>query len=61
MMTFYLGKEYKLYEKKYETVYDHYKYDIKNPNLSSVFGHIIDILYKEITRVNNKNGKKEGK
>ena len=58
MMTFYLGKEYTEYEEKWDVIYDHYKNQLKKPSGAAVFRRIVDVLYKEITRVNSK---KEGK
>ena len=57
MMTFYLGKEYALYEKKFDAIIQHYKPEVKNATNSEIFRHVVDVLYSEITRI---NGKKEG-
>lgn len=63
MMTFYLGKEYKLYEDKFKTIIKHYKPEVKTGSKSEIFRHILDVLYTEITRINKKTkngGKKNG-
>ena len=56
MMTFYLGKEYALYEKKFNEIIKHYKPEVKNATNSEIFRHIVDLLYSAII----KNNKKEG-
>ena len=57
MMTFYLGKEIALYEKKFAAIINHYKPDVKNATNSEIFRHVVDLLYDAIM----KNNKKEAK
>ena len=54
MMTFYLGKEYAIYEQKFKAIIKHYKPEVKNATNSEIFRHVVDVLYSEITRINNK-------
>ena len=53
MMTFYLGKEYALYEKKFNEIIKHYKPEVKNASNSEIFRHIVDLLYSAIIKKNN--------
>jgi len=53
-MTFYLGKEYAIYEQKFKAIIKHYKPEVKNATNSEIFRHVVDVLYSEITRINNK-------
>ena len=57
MMTFYLGKEYTLYEKRFEEIKKHYKSELKGGSNSETFRHVVDLLYKAIIT----NDKKEAK
>ena len=56
-MTFYLGKEYTLYEKRFEEIKKHYKSEVKTASNSEIFRHVVDLLYKAIIT----NDKKEAK
>lgn len=61
MMTFYLGKEYRLYEEKFKAIIEHYKPEVNTGSNSEIFRHIVDVLYSEITRLNNKTKKGDKK
>ena len=54
MKTFYLGKEFTLYEKKFEVIVKHYKPDVKNATHSEIFRHVVDLLYDAIMKNNKK-------
>lgn len=55
-MTFYLGKELKLYREKFNELRIHYLRETGKGSSSAVFRHIVDELYDAL---NNINGKKE--
>ena len=57
MKTFYLGKEFTLYEKKYKKIMEHYKAEVETSSKSEIFRHVVDLLYDAIM----KNNKKEAK
>ena len=63
MMTFYLGKEYHLYERKFNALAEHFADEIvktsKDKKLSKakVFRHIIDVLYIGLQDSKNKETK----
>ena len=57
MMTFYLGKEITIYEKRYKKIVEHYKSEVKTASNSEIFRHVVDLLYDAIM----KNNKKEAK
>ena len=62
MMTFYLGKEIKRYEKKFKSLIEHFMNKAGSSSNSAIFRYIVDILYDEISKVkeNNKVAKKNG-
>ena len=54
-MTFYLGPEYKDIRKKFKVVKRHYAKQLgRNYSNSDCFRFIVNLLYKEIKRVTNK-------
>ena len=57
MMTFYVGTEHGIYEKKYQKIIEHYKSEVKTGSRSEIFRHVVDLLYDAIM----KNNKKEAK
>ena len=53
MMTFYLGKEIKLYEERFEEIKKHYKAELESGSNSETFRHVVDLLYSAIIKKNN--------
>ena len=57
MMTFYLGKEIKRYQKRFKTLVEHFMNRAGDSSNSAIFRYIVDLLYDEILSLNNKEGK----
>jgi len=51
-ITFYLGPDYKVIRKKFETIKRHYAKQLgRNYSNSDCFRYIVNLLYKEIMRL----------
>jgi hypothetical protein len=53
-MVFYLGKEIKLYEQKFNELKIKYMNKAGDSSNSAIFRYIVDVLYKDIKRKENK-------
>lgn len=51
-MTFYIGKDYRKYEKKFAKIKDFIKNKLKRNSNAEAFRWIIDEMHKEVTRKN---------